>query len=165
MAAPWRQNLIVIRTDPPTRLWTGRGELTLDGESYAGAGRALRVSEAETASGEPDRRLRIVLGVIPAAARAEFLQDLGPLETTVEWIYSTDRGASWNKLPLSYRGRLSSPAMRNGALELETQRGDVDRGKPLRWSHEDQQRRHADDEGLEHMRALARQGVGTTWPP
>ena len=149
------------------RLWTGRGKLTIAGKTYQGGGDALGVSELETASGEPDKRLQIVLSGIPAEQRARFLQDVGPLPVTVGWTYSQDQGAGWSEASVSFRGRLSAPSMSQGALtvELETQRGDVDRSRPLRWSHEDQQRRFPEDLGLEHMRALSQQGVSTSWPP
>ena len=149
------------------RLWTGWGELTVAGKVYQGGGRALAVSEVETSSGDPDKRLQITLSAIPPDQRAQFLQDSGPLPVTVGWIYSQDRGASWQEASIKFRGRLSGPSMTEGTLtvELETQRGDVDRGRPLRWSHEDQQRRHPDDLGLEHMRALSQQGVESSWPP
>ena len=169
---PWRQNLIRIDTDPELRLWTGYGELTLAGKTYQGGGAALEVSEVETASGAPDRRVTLRLSAIPRAARRQFLQDVGPRQVTVEWVYSRDRGASWHLIPnaaapLSFKGRLSTPSLSQGGLtvEVETLRGDVDRGQPRRWSHEDQQRRYAGDDGLEYMRVLAREsGVNTGWP-
>ncbi len=149
------------------RLWTGVGSVTVGGNTYPGGGQALGVSEYENTTGDPDRRLQIRLSGIPKDLRAQFLQDSGPLPVTVGWIYSQDRGGTWAEAPISFRGRLSSPTMSEGVLtvEVETQRGDVDRGLPLRWSHEDQQRRFPGDEGLEHMRALSQQGVESSWPP
>ena len=133
MAETWIQNLITVEYETALRLWTGRGDLEFGGQTYRGGGAALRVSEVETASGEPDRRVTLTLSGIPRDLRREFLQDEGSLPVTVE---------------------------------IETQRGDVDRGRPLRWSHEDQQRRFPDDLGMEYMRKLAHDdGIETGWPP
>lgn len=155
------------QTLTPLRLWTGQGGLRVGSHLYQGGGAALGVSEVETTSGEPDKRVTLSLSGIPRALRRQFLQDVGPKEVLIEWIFSRDRGVTWSKIPISFRGRLSTPSLSEGAfqIEIETQRGDVDRGRPLRWSHEDQQRRHPGDLGLEHMRALAKQGVETGWPP
>ena len=149
------------------RLWTGLGSITAGGNTYQGGGKALGVSEYENTTGDPDRRLQIRLSGIPADMRAQFLQDSGPLPVTVGWIYSQDRGGTWAEVPIKFRGRLSSPSLVAGQLtvEVETQRGDVDQGIPLRWSHEDQQRRFPGDKGLEYMRALSQQGVESSWPP
>lgn len=168
----WRQNLITIgdhstESGFPLRLWTGQGGLRVGSQLYQGGGAALAVSEVETASGEPDKRVTLRLSGIPRALRRQFLQDVGPMEVLIEWIFSKDRGSTWQKIPISFQGRLSTPSLAQGVLtvEVETMRGDVDRGHPLRWSHEDQQRRHSGDKGMEYMRALAQQGVQTEWPP
>lgn len=168
MAETWIQNLITVEYETVLRLWTGEGDLEFGGQTWRGGGAALRVSEVETASGEPDRRVTLTLSGIPRDLRREFLQDEGPLPVTVGWIYSTDRGGTWTEIPISFRGRLSTPALSDGVLtvEIETQRGDVDRGRPLRWSHEDQQRRFPGDLGMEYMRKLAHDdGIETGWPP
>lgn len=172
----WRQNLITIGENStesgfPLRLWTGQGGLRVDSRLYRGGGAALGVSEVETASGEPDKRVTLSLSGIPRALRRQFLQDVGPKGVLIEWVFSLDRGKTWSKAPstapFAFRGRLSTPSLVQGVLtvEVETMRGDVDRGRPLRWSHEDQQRRHPEDKGMEYMRRLANEGVTTAWPP
>ena len=158
-------------TPNPLRLWTGYGPLTFGNQTYQGAGAVLGVSEVETALGEPDKRVTLHLSGIPRPLRRTFLQDAGPKEVLIEWIFSLDRGKTWSKAPnttpFAFRGRLSTPSMTQGMLtvEVETMRGDVDRGRPLRWSHEDQQQRHPGDLGMTYMRALANEGVTTAWPP
>lgn len=160
------------RTLNPLRLWTGYGTLTFGNRNYTGAGSVLGVSEVETALGEPDKRVTLSLSGVPRASRRRFLQDVGPKEVVIEWIFSLDRGKTWSKAPndmtpFTFRGQLSSPSMTQGVLtvEVETMRGDVDRGRPLPWSHEDQQQRHPGDRGMEYMRILANEGVTTAWPP
>lgn len=168
MAETWIQNLITVEYKTVMRLWTGRGDLEFGGQTWRGGGAALRVSEVETASGEPDRRMKIEISGIPNSLRGKFLQDVGPLPVLIEWVWSSDSGKTWNKLrDIQFRGRLSSPSFANGvfSVELETYRGDVDRGAPRLWSHEDQQRRTAGDKGMEYMRLLSQEGVETGWPP
>lgn len=184
---PWLQHLITIETSPAVRLWTGQGALTLNSQRYEGGGKALAIGEAETRSGEPDRRMTITLSGIPTGVRRKFLQDVGPAPVTIEWIYSRDSGKSWTKIAgLSFRGRLSTPGLSDGVfqIEIETLRGDVDRGRPLRWSHEDQQRRYprenytvknkdtgrletrqGPDLGMAYMKQLSRKGTESSWPP
>ncbi len=165
--AAWLQYLITIETSPVVRLWTGQGDLTLSGNTYQGGGKALAVGELEISSGSPDRRMTITLSGIPQDLRTQFLEDVGAVKVKVEWIYSSDQGASWSLAPVSFSGRLSTPALGDGSLtvELETLRGDVDRGQPRHWSDGDQRRRTADDLGMEYMAQLARKGVETGWPP
>ncbi len=193
--APWVQNLVELAyPGGATRLWTGRGELSFapdDGDAGGDArkvawtgGAALGIGEHERVSGRPERRMSLALSGVPRERRARFMQDPGPIEVTVRWVYSPDLGESWHEVPgARYRGRLSGGSLQDGtlAVELETLLGDVERGRPRRWSHEDQQRRSPAREvaagdggakrtvpadlGLEHMRALARQGVETAWPP
>ena len=76
------------------RIWTGDGQLTVNGKNYRGGGSALGVSEYENTSGDPDRRLQIRLSGIPSDLRARFLQDVGPLPVLVEWVYSPNRGGA-----------------------------------------------------------------------
>ena len=159
-------NLITLHLSPVLHYWTGKGNLVLGGNTYLGVGQALSISETEYRTGSPDKRLTISLGVIPPLMRAKFLQDVGPILVEVNWILRSGPGASWSILTPVYRGRLSNPEMAGGVLkvQLETLRGDVEKGRPLRWSHEDQQTRSG-DRGMEYMRSLAGKGVETTWPP
>ena len=167
-------NLIQIDTNDanaPLRYWTGQGTLSFQvtGDTalrnWIGSGSLIRVSNLEI--GEPDRRLSIQLSAVPANRRSHFLQDYGPKRVQLWWIFSLNRGQNWNEAPLKFMGKLSSPQMHDGSLqvEIETLRGDVDHGTTKMWSHEDQQRSFSGDKGFEHMRALSQQGVDTTWPP
>ena len=162
----WLHYVISIETDPPTRIWTGQGRLNFNGQNHEGAGRLLHVSNIQLET-RPSKRVTITLSAIPKAIRAQFLQDVGALKTTIRLIFSKTQGKTWQAAPLSFSGRLSTPNMSDGKLtvEIETLLGDVDHGITLFWSHEDQQSRDPDDLGMEYMRQLSRQGVETGWPP
>ena len=164
----WVNNLITVSTDPVTRVWTGYGDLTVGTRTFLGMGRALSVGAMELSAEEPDKRLVIELSGIPQDQRAVFLQDVGPVEVLIEWVWSNDAGETWTKLTdIQFRGRLSSPSFSDGVfrIEVETYRGDVDAGQPKLWSNEDQQRRTPGDLGMEYMRILANEGLETGWPP
>ena len=145
--------------------WSGEGQLVFDGNTYTGS-HFVTLSPAEATVGAPRKRMTASFRVFSADLRAAVLQDPGPLPVEINWIYSTDQGQSWTRLPRKFVGRLSSPTIQNGiyTIEIETYGGDVDRGRPLKWSDEDQQDRAPGDKGLEYMRQLA-SGIDTRWPP
>ena len=152
---------------PFLRFWSGDYDLTFDGETYQGRN-FVNLSPAEAGIGSPNTRLVASFSVVDPTLRAAFLQDLGPVMVTIEYIYSADGGLSYQIIPggRKFVGRMSNPVIKDGIyrVELETYGGDVDRGRPLRWSHEDQLRRYPGDKGLEFMRELE-EGVEVKWPP
>ena len=101
------------------------------------------------------------------ALRLAFMQDPGPLTVIIEWLVSLDQGLTWRKVPRKFVGRLSKPLIKDGiyTIEIETYGGDVDRGRPLKWSNEDQQARHPGDKGLEYVRQLSDGLRDQRWPP
>ncbi len=146
------------------RFWTGEGDVTLNSQVYQGRP-FITLSAAETTLGAPDRRLTVSFPVTDRTLRQQLLQDPGPLTIKILSIYSTDRGQTWNIVPSLFVGRLSKPVIRDGvySIEIETYGGDVDRGRPLKWSDEDQRARSSGDRGFEDVRALA-SGIETRWP-
>ena len=126
----------------------------------------IQLSRAETTLGAPDRRLTASFPVTDAQLRQELLQDPGPLTVVIRSVYSSDGGLTWSIVPTKFVGRLSKPVIKGGlyTIEIETYGGDVDRGRPLKWSDEDQRARYPGDKGLEYMRQLA-SGIDTRWPP
>ena len=125
----------------------------------------ITLSRAESSLGQPDRRLTASFPVTDPELRAALLVDPGPLEIVIRSVFSNDRGQSWSVVPNKLVGRLSRPVIKNGVytIEIETHAGDVDRGRPLKWSDEDQRARYPGDRGLEYMRQLA-SGINTRWP-
>jgi len=151
---------------PVYRFWSGDGDLTLDGKDYQGRN-FISLSTAETSLDAPNTRLTASFAVAEPGLRQALMQDPGALTVIIEWIASIDQGQSWRRVPRKFVGRLSQPVIKDGiyTIEIETFGGDVDRGRPLKWSHEDQQQRHSGDRGLEYMRQLS-EGISTArWPP
>lgn len=159
--------LIEMQLPDVIRIWSGEGVFTFDGEDWQGTGQVLDVGEFEQSPEIAARRMHINVSVLDETRLAALLQDSGPFWVIIRFLGRSDPSNDWTLLPLRFRGRASSPGIRDGVmtLELETLKGDVDRGDPFLWSHEDQQARFPGDMGFEHLRTLADEGIDTTWPP
>ena len=152
---------------PAYRFWSGTGTLEYLNEDWLGAGSLISVGAAETSINQPTRRMTIALSTAgDEVLRQQLMQDPGPLEIEVRWIYSEDQGLSWLLVPRLFKGRLSRPVIADGiyTIELETYAGDVDRGRPVKWSDSDQRRRDSTDNGMGYMTTLA-SGFERRWPP
>ena len=149
------------------RFWSGVGELTFSGQTWLGTGELIEVGALETSFEQQNRRMTVAVNMTDdSTLRSAFLEDPGPLEVTVLWIYSKDNGLTWLQLPRQFKGRLSRPGIVDAVyqIELETYTGDIDRGRPIKWSDADQKQRDATDRGMEYCAALA-SGFERTWPP
>ena len=151
------------------RFWSGDTALSFEGNTYE-AGNAISFDDISNELGSPNRRAKVSFLVTDPAVRAEFLQDLGPQIVEVRWIQSSNRGVDWTPLPIKFTGRISKPTMADGlvTIELETYTGTVDRGRPLKWSHERQMTRDPNriDRSME-MAGKLQAGFesGFRWPP
>ena len=155
---------------PVYRFWSGAEDLVFEGETYQGRN-FISLSPAEASLDAPHRRMQASFAVADAELRANLMQDPGPLNVRLRWLVKQggdEHGSKpWRLVPRSFVGRLSRPVIRNGvyAIDIETHGGDVDRGRPLRWSHEDQQARHPGDMGMEYVRQLSEGITDARWPP
>ena len=151
---------------PVTSFWSGTGELTYNSRTYRGTNGIISLSDYSVELGEPNNRLTATLQLSTPEVARQFLIDNGPYNVEVDWIYSEDNGATWNRLGRKIIGKLSNPLIKNQTyqIEVETIHGDIDRGEVLYWSDEDQKRVYVDDRGLEYMRKLS-EGIDIKWPP
>lgn len=76
-------------------IWTGEGSVTIGSTTYTGDRRLLSVSAQESAlSGlSPEMRVRLSLDEDLADQLTD--SDVGPLAGTVQYIETTDGGATW----------------------------------------------------------------------
>ena len=148
------------------RLWSGDQPLTLEGTTYA-PGHGITLLHAANEIGAPSRRVTCSFAIVDAASRAMLMQDPGPQMVEVRFVESTDKGGSWRFAPGRYIGRLSRPSIAGGlfSVELETYRGDADRGRPLKWSHERQVKRGSGGDLAFEMAADLQSGLTVRWPP
>ena len=151
--------------DTEYHFWSGDTDLDFMGTTYLGRN-FLTLSGAESSVDAPNRRMTISFIVADNTLRSELLQDIGPVTVQIQWLHSSDRGMTWALVPRKFVGRLSRPQIVGGVytIEIETFGGDIDRGRPVFWSDEDQRRRFPGDKGMEYMRQLA-EGVEISWPP
>ena len=146
------------------RLWSGDVDQVFGGETYM-AGHFIEIGHAGNEIGTPVRRATAAWALRDDVDKSFLLDDIGPKTVLVTFIFSRDKGLTWREAPGSHRGRLSSPSYRSGiySIEIETYRGDADRGRPQRWSHERQVKRNG-DRAFEMAADLAA-GIETKWPP
>ena len=148
------------------RIWSGSEPLTLGAKTYA-PGHMIGIQHAVSETGAPSRRATASFAVADPSVRAALLQDEGPALVEVQFLHSADRGITWTIAGARAMGRLSSPVLRDGiySVEIETYKGDVDRGRPAKWSHERQVKRGAGGDLAFEMAAQLAIGIETRWPP
>ena len=148
-----------------TRLWSGDSPLTFLGNVYQ-RGDFISLRHPSNEVGVPDRRMTISFAVTDATLRSALLQDIGPAVVRGNFIFSKDNGATWEIAGNVFAGRLSNPRITNGqySVELEKYSGDIDRGRPQRWSHERQVKRGTGGDLAFEMSAKLAAGVSTKWP-
>ena len=141
-------------------------DIRIGGDVYVG-GKAIGISPIEETEGTPDNRASVSFALVSAADLARYGVDPGPIPIEIGFAQSGDSGATWTKLTKRHVGRASLPSLegRELSIEIETLRGDVDRGGELVWSDESQQAEFPGDRGMEYNRAIAAGDVEVAWPP
>lgn len=149
-----------------TSFWSGTGDIFFNGRMYHGTNGIISVSNYGIELGEPNNRFTASIQLSTSEVTRQFLIDNGPYHIEIDWIYSEDNGATWQRLERKLIGQLSRPLIKNQiyTIEIETIHGDVDRGEVKYWSDEDQKREYPGDRGLEYMRAIS-EGIDIKWPP
>jgi len=166
MGAPEHAGWICEFIGQGIRFWSGDSDAVIGGKTYR-PGHFISIQHAANETGTPNRRATASFAVTDPAVRAALLQDEGPTLIEVQFVHSADRGRTWRIVGNRHIGRLSSPLLRDGAysVEIETYRGDVDRGRPAKWSHERQSKRGGGGDLAFEMAAQLASGVETRWPP
>jgi len=154
-------------SDDSIRVWTGIGDLDLNGVTYTGIGPEVISVRIGQATEKEDARLQVTLaGLTEPETRRAFYEFRGRVVVTVRLIYSIDEGVSWLRVPRSFTGLYSRPRIQNDTVSFEvaTYREQLDRGYEVEWSHANQRALHAGDNGLEHLKTIA-DGINLSWPP
>ena len=145
--------------------WTGLGDLSFDSRTYLGAGHIVSIDDLEDTLGEPDKRINMSISSIPLDLRNMFIESAGRVQVTIGVITSPD-GNTWTRIPRQFVGVVSNPEMRGTVYSFDVveEALDVDYGRAIFWTDEDQQLKYPGDLGLEHVKDIA-SGVDLSWPP
>ena len=145
-----------IDTSPdPIRVWTGEGDVMIEGELFRSAQGIITFGDTETGR-SIDERTTITFPVVNDAARAALLAGIPADAARTFLILSTDY-RTFVKVP-QVIGTISQPRIDNleARLEIETAEGDVDRQRPTFISHESQINQYPGDHGLKDLETLAK---------
>ena len=150
---------------PIRHFWSGGYTLDFMGEQWSSAASIIDVSDVNDTIGAPQSRFTLSMDATDPTIRSLLLTDFGPLEVVIRWIWSAD-GSTWQALPRTFRGRLSSPVLDAAryTVELETANGDIPIAERRMWSDEDQRQRYPADRGFEFARQIS-EGIDIVWPP
>ena len=157
-------------TTTPGYWWSGKGDLVFESITWSGSrsskGSLIDIGQVTQTIDLPGQRTTIRMAVTNESVRRIMSVDLGGIRVEIGWIYSTDKGVTWNRIPRRFKGRLSETKITNGvvALTVETALGDVDRGRPVWWSDASQRARSTNDEYFAQASALAGDR-DIRWPP
>lgn len=146
------------------RLWTGDGDITLDGAVYTPTAAVAGVEVAGGSFVGIESRLTVELFATDDTLRTALLQDPGPAQVSVGQAYSLN-DTTWQMVPRMFTGRVSNPVLDGDRyrVDLVDRYGDPLRPLPRYWSDEDQQRRFPGDRGLRYVRQIEA-GVRVDWP-
>ena len=156
-------------SDLPVHVWTGAGDLLLDGITYMGVGPDALEVRVGQASEREDARLQISMsGIDTPELRRAFFEFRGRVIVTVRFIYSNDSGNTWRAVPRFFRGLFSRPQITADQLSFEvaTYQEQLDRGYERNWSNRSQEALSPGDLGFEHLVPISEGAeLMTRWPP
>ena len=144
--------------------WTGKGELTINSNTYVSTNDLISIEGVEARLSEAAARPRVTFSGVDANLRTLLLHDPGRVDVVIGAVRWD--GAKWVRLPRQVRGLLTDPVMQGHlyTFEVTPQTLDVDRGEVEYWTDEDHRRRYPNDGVFQHSRTLS-DGVDIAWPP
>lgn len=143
------------------RLWTGYGNLTLNGETFVGAGALLGISDYEETANVEAKGLTFSLSGIESSILSLALGE--PYQGRVCNLYLgavDDAGALVSDPYTLFSGLMDTMTIEEAgetctvAVSAESRMVLLTRAKERRYTHQDQQAEYPDDLGLEFVAAL-----------
>lgn len=146
--------------------WSGTRDVVVNGTTYTAVGGIVAINGVDIRTGQQDSRVQIQLQIPNNAIRAQLLQDPGYVEVLIRWVEHSENMTDLTILPKSYRGVLSDARIVDDlyTIEVETRKGDIDRGRVKYISDESQRADYPNDRAFEFQRQFA-QGFEIRWPP
>lgn len=164
-------------TNADFKFWSGRNQLTItetDGSTTTYKPTMTENDASVISIKAPDEtpgeavRLQAIMDASDPNIRVQLRRDFGPLRLRLRWLYynADDATPQWKLTSKSFTGRLSSPTLEGAmyTVDVESMISDVDRGRAVIWSHDNQLASNPGDKGFEYIASLA-EGISTKWPP
>ena len=143
----------------PLRLWTGLGEATIDGNTYAGTGNLLDVSSIEETSEIAVRGATLTLSGVPSEVISLALSE--PYQGRVCNIYFGVRdGNTYSNLTEIFSGYMDEMNIDEGPdtstieLKVENKLIDLERARVRRFTSGYQKSVYPGDKGLDFVESL-----------
>lgn len=142
-------------------LWGGYGNITIDGETYAGSADFLTISEIDETSEIKATGINVTLSGVPSALVSAALTDnYQGRDITVYFGTLTDAGAINNTPYVLFRGKMDVMSIQESGEQAtinitgESRLIDLEIARERRYTSEDQKIDFPDDKGLEFVADL-----------
>jgi hypothetical protein len=143
------------------RLWSGLGEITWGGRTWAGAGTLLNVGTIEETTDVVATGTTVTLSGIPTDLVSACINDARQgLPGQIYLGFLTAAGAVIADPVMAFAGRLDVPTIMDGAdrceiqITYESRLIDLNRAREWRYTHESQQQISPGDRGFEYVAGL-----------
>lgn len=143
----------------PLRLWTGRGDATIDGNTYAGTGNLLNVSTVEETSDIAVRGATLTLSGVPSEVLSLALSE--PYQGRVCNIYfGVISGTTYSNLTQVFSGYMDEMDIQESGdtstieLRVENKLIDLERARVRRFTSGYQKSIYPNDKGLDVVESL-----------
>jgi hypothetical protein len=143
------------------RLWSGLGDITWGGRTWAGAGTLLGIGAIEETADVVATGTTITLSGIPTDLVSACINDARQgLPGQIYLGFLTEAGAVIADPVLAFAGRLDVPTILDGAdrceiqVTYESRLIDLNRSREWRYTHESQQQISPGDRGFEYVASL-----------
>jgi hypothetical protein len=143
------------------RLWSGLGEITWGGRTWAGAGTLLNVGAIEETTDVVATGTTVTLSGIPTDLISLCISDARQgLPGQIYLGFLTAAGAVIADPVMAFAGRLDVPTIMDGAdrceiqITYESRLIDLNRAREWRYTHESQQQISPGDRGFEYVAGL-----------
>ena len=146
-------------------IWSGDDNLEYNGKTYQGAGQFISLSQAEIVVDEPNNRITVTIAANTNEILGRLITDNRIYEVEILWIVSVDRGITYEFSGRRFRGRTNNPTYRNGLYVVELEPHICEnRGRPRKWSDEDQRVEYPHDRGFAFASDLIDGVKRARWP-
>jgi hypothetical protein len=154
------------------RLWSGIGEISLEGNTWTGGGHMLTISPIGENNELRAEGFEVTLSGMPSSTLSQALANMRSGKTGRLWLAVLDEADDVIGYYELQEGRLDVPHFRTGAdgasvitVRYESVLIDLDNARDRRYTHEDLQIDHPGDKGFEFVAKLQDAQIGAVASP